>query len=1293
MQDFGAVIIGNDRTYEPIAVMRYASDLGGLMAVTIDTDRQISKIGSWSFDFNKKLFFATNDTYLIFGRSQDAFDGSLQNVLDFIVEEDRDAFVKGMEAAYGGTPLNLMFRIYTSDGVLKHIHARAEMFYHADESPDVMIGTVQDVTEQFILERDFTDLHISSISAERDDFTKFAHLKMETEAKLKEIKRSQVSFMVGSWALDFVNMAFNWSDVTYQIYGLDPAKGAPDFETFIGKVYPEDRSIITGLLENIPKESPFEVEFRIIREEGDIRHIKHLVEVIHDVNGKPLTIRGNIQDITDQREMELKIKTSLDALNALRKRFDLMVDNAKDIFEIVDENGLIKYISPAVEKLMGISKKDIEGRHIFDFVEGDERVLLSNLFKQCIEQPDTIHTGIVKTSRRNGEIIHLEVSMNNHLSDAEVDGIVLNWKDITTKVDLDKKVHQLSNYDELTGLPNRSYFKSILGTRVETYANKSGKFAVFMIDIDEFKGINNVLSIEFGDSMIKKVGREIELTMQSRDIFLARFYGDQFGLIVDHVSGVMEGQVIAEHILDIFAKSFVIDLYELHVTASIGFSVFPDDSMESDALIKFANIALSRAKDLGKLKIQAYSPLMDIKSFKDFSLRNDFKKAIEQGELEVYFQPIVNLKTGDIISVEALSRWHHPEWGMVPPSEFIPIAESTGLIIPMGKWLLDEVCRQYKRWTQLGHKNIKVSVNYSVLQFYEVNFVREILDTIESHHLTPHFLIVEITESVLINQNRQTEKDLADLKNYGIQIAIDDFGTGYSSLTYLSSMNVDILKIDRAFIDDLAKREKSVKILIAIINLAKELGMKLVAEGVSEWSHLNFLRRHDCFAGQGYLFSRPVPSVEFEAMLAKGFIEPTPEQTVKISPEDEQRHSERIILHASVEADMTIVEIKKQPVKVGNTKAQIKDIGLSGISFITSVKFPVKNDIILQFNFETGGQRIEVRGTIIWTEEIEPGKHLFGFKFIEDESNMTKVKKVVSAMQGKEGKNNAPETIYDLINKSGKMPQISEEICEILELLRVPSEVNVEVLAEKVGACDALNTMVLDNINSGYFRIAKKISTIEEAIILLGMKTVLNLIVFYVTRLLFDLDLEREDRKFDIHHYWRHVLGTSVAAQMISQHLKKGDKHMLFTYGLIHDIGIPVLDNCLPDHLDRIAEKVTKGTHQVVAEKIILGGLTHSDIGAWLCEQWHFSEDIKEIVLNHHTPLLSDSKSIDTMIVYVADVISTKNNEKLLGMHSNLEVSEKVLDMLGLSKEAYEEISSRLSREVDKVGTYFLIGD
>ncbi|MCD4712575.1 MAG: EAL domain-containing protein [Clostridiales bacterium] len=1232
----------------------------------LSTNTEVSKVGSWSFDFGKRLFFATNETYLIFGRRSDEFDGSLENVLEFIVKEDRDAFIKGMEAAYRGIPLNIKFQILTPSGALKQIQARAETFYHTDQTPDVMMGTVQDYTEQSILTK-------------------------ETELKLLEIERAQQSFLIGSWALEFDTMKFDWSDVTYEIYGLDPKNGAPDFDVFISKVHPDDRILIMNLLEDLPKENPFEIEFRIVREHGNIRHIKHLVEITHDGEGNPKIIRGNIQDITHQKEMEEIIKTKIETLNQLTKRIDLMVDHSTDVFEIIDETGLIKYISPAVEHMMGMKSSEIEGRYIWDFVEGNEKAALKMLFKQCIDQPHAVHNGSIQANKKDGEVIFLEVTMNNHVNDPEVNGIVLNWKDITAKVRLDKKVHQMANYDELTGLPNRSLFKSSLAERIDRYDSKDEKFAVFMIDIDEFKGINNVLSFEFGDNMIKKIGMALNEALLDKSIFLSRFYGDQFGLIVDQIVDIAEGQEISERILNVFNRSFVLEQYELFVNANIGFSIYPDDSIEIEALIKFANIALSRAKDMGKQKYQAYSPLWDVKSYKEFALRNDFKKAIENNELEVYYQPIVNLKTGQIIGGEALTRWNHPDWGQVPPTEFIPIAESTGLIIPMGKWLLNEVCKNYKSWIEKGLPLVKISVNYSALQFYQVNFVNEILETIRRHQLSPDFMILEITESVLINQSNHTENDLSELKKQGIQIAIDDFGTGYSSLTYLSSMNIDVLKIDRGFIDEFPKSEKSAKVLIAIINLAKDLNIKLVAEGVSEWEHLSFLRKHNCYAGQGYLFSRPLPEPMFEAKLAQRFIEPVREEVVTLLPEEEQRHSERITLAKPIEADMTITEIMNKPVKVGQTKALIRDIGMSGLSFNTNVRFPVKNDIVLQFMFELNGIQTEVRGTIIWTDEIEPGEHLFGFEFIEDESNMAQVRSIISTLNKEEEKAEAVLSIFELIEKSDQMPKIPEEIFQILEMLYDPTEIDIQELASKVNACDELNQLLLENINSGYFKIVKKIFTIEEAIILLGMRTVLNLIVFFVTKLMFEYDLERKSRKFDIHHYWRHVLGTSVAAQMISQKIKKGDKHLLFTYGLIHDIGIPVLDNCLPKHLDQIAEKVLGGMHQIVAEKIVLGGLTHSDVGAWLCKKWQFRDDITEIVLHHHTPLLSESNSVDTMIVYVADVMSTENNEKLLGLNVNMEVSAKVLDMIGLTKEAYDEIASNLSREIEKVGTYFLL--
>lgn len=932
-------------------------------------------VGSWTFDFEKKIFFATNETYLIFGRQVDDFDGSLSNVLEFIVSEDREAFKKAMFLADQGIPLNIKFRIYTAQGELKYIFARGEMFYHQDNSPDMMIGTVQDIT-------------------------KFDLLKNETESKLLEIEETQSMFLIGSWSMDLITRELYWSESTYKIYGMDPLEGPPTFDVFLNKVIEEDRSIVIEILNEMPHENPFEIEFRIVRPQGEVRHIKHLAELVRDSEGTPIQIRGNIHDVTDLRELEIKTKRNLQELNHLKKRLNLMIDNSEDVFEIVDETGKIKYISPAVEKMMGFKSDEIKGKYIWDFVDDIEVDILKELFQLCIMDMTKAHLGIVRTVKKSGENIYLEVSMKNHLVDPEVNGIVLNWKDVTTKVNLDQKVHHLVNFDELTGLPNRAYFKEVLAHLVDANQLKESKFGVFMIDVDEFKGINNVLSFEFGDRMIKKIGDAIETEFKSDMFFLARFYGDQFGLIVDNIDGVTDGQNISERILSIFDASFVIDQYELFMSASIGYSIFPDDSIEKESLIKYANIALSRAKDLGKQKYQAYSPLMDIKSYKDFSLRNDLKKAIENHELEVYYQPIVNLETSEIIAAEALTRWHHPEWGLVPPSEFIPIAESTGLIIHLGKWLLEEVCLGYKIWLEKGFSKIKVSVNYSVLQFYQVNFVKDILDTIKKHELKPDFLILEITESVLINQSKQTEKDLNEFKKQGIQIAIDDFGTGYSSLTYLSAMNVDVLKIDQRFMEDLKKRVKSEKILKAIINLAKDLNLKLVAEGVSEWDHLNFLKIHKCFAVQGYLYSKAVKKDAFERLLSRGFIQPGGNMTTFDPNGEDKRKSGRIALKQFTEAEMTIVEMKKKLIKVGKTKALMKDIGLTGISFISNVKFPVRNDIVLQFRFELNDALVEVQGTIVWTEEIERGKHLFGCEFLDDESNQLQIEKIVQAMQG-----------------------------------------------------------------------------------------------------------------------------------------------------------------------------------------------------------------------------------------------------------------------------------------------------
>jgi len=677
----------------------------------------------------------------------------------------------------------------------------------------------------------------------------------------------------------------------------------------------------------------------------------------------------------------------------------LIVENSQDVFEIIDGNGFVQYISPAIENMMGYSSSEIEGHYIWDFVEGKEKDSLKELFRYSLKRPKEIQIGKVQANKKTGDLIYLEVTMNNHMNDPEVNGVVLNWKDITIKEKQNKRIHHLAHYDDLTGLPNRTFFKEKVTEQVQKHEDLSTKFALFMIDIEGFKGFNNVLSYEFGDELIKKIGKSIQTFFSDEDIFISRYYGDQFGLIIENVNDMVECQDIGNRLLELFKKPFIIEQYEMYVSASIGFSVFPEDGTNYEQLLKTASIALRRAKDAGEQGYQAYSPQIDVKTFKEFSLRNDLRKAIEKNELLIYYQPILHLKTGKIFGVEALMRWEHPEWGLVPPDEFIPIAESTGFIIPMGKWLLDQVCQDYVNWSEKGYPEIKMSVNYSGIQFFKVNFVDDILDTIKKYGLNPNFLILEITESVLIEHGKKTEMDLAELKRKGVQIAIDDFGTGYSSLAYLNAMNVDILKIDREFLLNVPENENSEKIFRAIINLARDLNIKIVAEGISNWKQLNYLKTFIGTVGQGYIYSKPLPIEAIEPKLAAGFIEPEKDYDESRLFNLERRQLFRVEFRKYLEADMTILEIGGVKAHVGNTKALIKNIGPGGLCFITNVKLPVKKDLILGFVTELMGKKVKVHGTPVWSEELEQGIHIIGLEFTFDENTRMGLTRLLNTVQ------------------------------------------------------------------------------------------------------------------------------------------------------------------------------------------------------------------------------------------------------------------------------------------------------
>lgn len=425
-------------------------------------------------------------------------------------------------------------------------------------------------------------------------------------------------------------------------------------------------------------------------------------------------------------------------------------------------------------------------------------------------------------------------------------------QDITEKREMEKLLSYNSTHDEITGLPNRVYFKKQLEYRFQISRDTQTKFSLMMLDVDGLKYINYALDYEIGHKIIVKIVNRLR-NFLGENVFISRYSDDHFAIIIDEQKTNEELDDIAKGIISLFKSPYMVQAYEVDIFVNIGISIYSKDVEDADSFRKQAKTALLRAKRDGKNTYSFYSSDLDIQNYKEFTLKNDLHHAIENEQLKVYYQPIVNIKTNQILAAEALIRWQHPDWGIVSPKEFIFIAEETGLIIEIGKWVLSEVCKSYKQWLDYGFSAIKVSINYSVIQFFENDFVENIKNIINKFQLEPNFLIIEITESVLLRDIRKVISDIKKLQSYGIKVAIDDFGTGFSSLSYLHSFNIDILKIDGSFIKNAISNKTSDAITRAIVNMAHDIKVKLVAEGIENFEQLSYLKQLNCHTGQGYI--------------------------------------------------------------------------------------------------------------------------------------------------------------------------------------------------------------------------------------------------------------------------------------------------------------------------------------------------------------------------------------------------------------------------------------------------------
>lgn len=699
--------------------------------------------------------------------------------------------------------------------------------------------------------------------------------------------------------------------------------------------------------------------------------------------------QDKIQKKTEEKQVEI---------SKLQRRFEILMAESNSILGIIDSDGTIKEISEAITRITGYKPDELINKKVYNLFIGESLQKVMEMVNFCLVNKGKKVKGCVSLKTKDGMIVYFETIMQNLLYEPSIEGIAVSFRDITRRIQMQKRMAHISTHDELTGLPNRVFFNSKLVNQYRFYKEKKEKFAIMMLDISGLKHVNYSLGYQFGDKLIVEIVHRLK-NILGEDNFLSRYAGDHFAIILPNLESYEEYINIIKAIIDLFSKPFKIEEYTLDISTNIGIRRCDDDVQDIDSLRKQAKVALLMAKREGKNTYRFYSSDLDAKNYKEFTLRDDLHYAIERQQLKIYYQPIINLKNDEILAAEALIRWEHPEWGIVPSDEFISLVEETGLITDIGKWAFKKVCEDYKRWVYKGLPSIKVSVNFYGAQFLESNFVKNIKDTIAAYKLKHEFLIVEISKTTLSKNINKLKSDIEGLQSLGIEVALDDLGTGFSSLSILSDLNFDIFKINDSFIKNIPTDSISNAITKYIINMAKELKIKLVAEGVENWDQGLYLKNLNCTAVQGLLYSEPIPLEDFEKNLAKKKWKPKVFKSTMILPQEDRRKFFRIRFNQLLEADMTILEIRGKKLDIGNTKVLIKNMGPGGLCFISNVRFPAERGITLQFTTELLEEELKVYGCIVWAEEKKNNLYEYGVEFTIDENGRSDLIKELNKVQ------------------------------------------------------------------------------------------------------------------------------------------------------------------------------------------------------------------------------------------------------------------------------------------------------
>lgn len=570
----------------------------------------------------------------------------------------------------------------------------------------------------------------------------------------------------------------------------------------------------------------------------------------------------NLLDLAvDSIERELLLIKQNQRLNVLNQ---IMINSTRNGIIMTDKEGTIVEMNEVAEQLTGLSK-------------GLNRNQVVRLFKPMGQyMSDVIEKGskyeniqlIFERKKTKSKFVCLFDALPIYDENYQIIGAIGQFRDVTRLYEAEEKYNHLAYHDDLTGLPNRRMFYRQLGEMFDSARHNDSTFSVMYIDLDRFKMVNDTFGHQNGDMLLCEAAERLKAGLPS-DGFLSRMGGDEFTIILPQGAGA--AVIAAEKILKNFERSFIIRGQEFHISASVGISYYPDDGQDAETLMIHADTALYKAKETGRNTYVLYAPSMDQSSHEKLALENALRKAVEREEWVLHYQPQIDINTGLIIGVEALIRWEHPVYKLVPPSDFIPLAEETGLIVPIGEWVLKEACLQNKLWQDAGFPKVRIAVNLSTAQFMKKNLCRTVENVLKETGLDPQYLELEITETMTMDVDKASTI-LDELSGLGIQISIDDFGTGYSSLNYLKQFSIHRLKIDKSFVKDIAIDESNARIVGAIISMAHHLGLQVLAEGVETQEQMVYLKEQQCDEVQGYYYSPPLPAEELENLYFKNVI-------------------------------------------------------------------------------------------------------------------------------------------------------------------------------------------------------------------------------------------------------------------------------------------------------------------------------------------------------------------------------------------------------------------------------------